>query len=279
MTTFGAGTVDAGTVDAVTGNLSILSARNGNFVINKNDSEVDLSNCDLNDEKLKKIVKYLASMENLTKLNLRKNQIIDFEQISLLTKLVWLDVSENEIADIQSINALSNLSWLSLSGNKIGIDLQHEQQNLRALNSLQALTYLDLSSNNHITGESLKLLSLFQHLKKLDLTNNGITDISPLCSSNSLNSLSESPIESLDIRQNEITDIRSIDALKNIKELLFDEEKIEKDFPTKPKGTPGSYTNESGHRMWTNQNSNNRLSYKQMQQAARKAQEEMVQVS
>jgi internalin A len=81
----------------------------------------------------------LASLKNLTTLNLESNQIVDVSPLAGLTKLTYLNLNANRIVNISPLSKLSELKLLSLIGNRI--------TDIKPLGKLKKLTFIALSDN------------------------------------------------------------------------------------------------------------------------------------
>ena len=86
--------------------------------------------CDVGDRKLSSLtklilknkisdIKPLASLTNLTVLDLDNNQISDIKPLASLTNLTLLVLRNNQISDIKPLQSLTRLTELRLSGNPI----------------------------------------------------------------------------------------------------------------------------------------------------------------
>ena len=126
-----------------------------------------LEHLDLSENEISNII-YLKNSNKLTKLLLNKNKIKDISVLSsktdkgeeILGNLVWLNLSENEITDISSLPMLKN-----------------EIADGQVSNSVTSELYLNKNK--------IQDISRFAELEgdidmKLDLSENAITDISPV---------------------------------------------------------------------------------------------------
>jgi len=111
---------------------------------------------------------------NLTSLTLGASQI-DLSPLASLINLTWLDLHNNQISDVSPLASLTNLAVLNLWGNRIS--------DISPLASLTSLVGLNLR-NNEISDLS-PLVSL-TNLTWLILTWNQISDISPLVENSGL---------------------------------------------------------------------------------------------
>ena len=111
----------------------------------------------------------LASLSNLTKLNLGGNEISDISPLASLTNLGALDLVNNQISEVSPLASLSNLASLNLRGNQIS--------DISPLASLSNLTKLNLGGNQI---SDISPLASLPNLTELDLRENRISDLSPL---------------------------------------------------------------------------------------------------
>lgn len=163
-------------------------------------TELTLCAMKLTDEDIRE----LSEMKNLTKLNLRSNDITDITTLAELTNLTELWLDSNNITDISPLAELTNLKQLYLDYNNIS-----DISSLAELTNLKRL-YLN---NNNISD--ISPLAGLANLGLLNLTSNNIADISPLASLKSL--------KSLYLLHNNISDISPLLELKNLAELyLYD---------------------------------------------------------
>lgn len=133
----------------------------------------------------------LQYLNNLTYLDLGRNQISDISILSGLTNLEIIFLEDNQITDINALSGLTNLTFLWLEENQIS--------NISPLSGLAKLEDLDLWGNE-ITN--ISALANLTNLTSLWLGENQISDISPL---NGLNNL-----EILDLKHNQIRDISAL---------------------------------------------------------------------
>jgi internalin A len=98
---------------------------------------------------------------NLQSLNLQSNRIADIAPLSKLSKLRMLDLSSNRISDISSLRSLTELRVLHLDDNLI-----------EDISAVQSLTKVGMGGRILLQEEGIKV--------HLGLSNNQISDISPL---------------------------------------------------------------------------------------------------
>ena len=186
----------------------------------------------------------------LTHLDLTSGQIKDLSWISGMTTLKILVLYDNQITNIAPLANLTELTGLNLRGNNIS--------DVSALSKLTKLTVFDITGNSNITDiqvirnfskiESLDLENLpkanvmqalqncvdLSKIKKLNISNNNIEDISVLSGATSLEALwaANNKISNIDALSNckklntlylngnkNITDISAVAELEELKEL------------------------------------------------------------
>ena len=151
-------------------------------------------------------INLLGSFHDLIELDLGENQITDISSLSSLEKLENLMLDHNKISDISAIEHMSNLRKLNLRDNRI---IQ-----LDPLSGLVRLEYLNLHSNTRAThvqalkdlrnleelilrnvyvGSSVDIFNGMVHLRRLNIQNSGIKDISFLGTLMSAGSLQDNP--------------------------------------------------------------------------------------
>ena len=127
-----------------------------------------LTSIDLSNNKISDFSK-LSGLKSLTTLNIKSNGLTKLDSLKTVKQLKNLNASNNAITSIAGIKNLTGLQELDLSNNKIA-------NNLQEISSLTKLTSVSLI-NNAITN-----VSGLANLKatSLDLSKNGIADISPV---------------------------------------------------------------------------------------------------
>jgi len=103
-------------------------------------------------------VNTLASLPNLTYLNLGENQIIDISHLSIQRGLAVLDLHGNQVSGIVPLASLTNLTNLNIGENQI-IDVSPLTNQVR-------LTYLDLHENQTYAHPDLIEQSRRNHEQK-----------------------------------------------------------------------------------------------------------------
>ena len=136
-------------------------------------TSLELSNTQVTD------VAPLTNLPNLRSLFLKNNPITDISALAQLTNLEFLHVRGSEILDVSPLANLSNLEMLDLGINQI--------RDISPLANLSNLTRLYLDGNE--IRDVLPLANL-SNLIELSLDANGITDVSPLSSLTNLTLLS-----------------------------------------------------------------------------------------
>ncbi len=161
-------------------------------------------------------IAFLKNLTQLTKLDLRNNQISDIEPIKNLKQISTLDLSGNQISDIESLRHLSNLLTLDLRNNQISdieslrhlsnlltLDLRNNQiSNIEPIKELTNITSFHISNNQIANIEPIRKLT---KITTLDLNSNQITNIEPI------KELSQ--ITHLDLRNNQIESLRALKKL------------------------------------------------------------------
>ena len=165
-------------------------------------TELDLGSKNLTDEEIEP----LKEMVNLTRLDLRQNQLTDLSPLAGLTQLESLELRGNNLSDLTPLAGLTNLEELRLGGSGTGLDnpgitdlsplanltkLQYlalprqafisDLSPLAGLTGLRSLTADGVASEN--TGAQitdLSPLSGLTQLEMLHLFNCGASDLSPL---------------------------------------------------------------------------------------------------
>jgi Leucine-rich repeat (LRR) protein len=157
----------------------------------------------------------LAGLANLRTLDLALNKISSIDSLAGLAKLEVLDLSCNNITFPDGIEGLTDLRVLRLTDNKLALIDLSKLVNLNelwlggttdaifGLDQLADLQYLDLSNNGIRDISQLRDISTLSHV---DLSDNLIRDISPLVQNQGLGSgdvviLLGNPLTNLAIEQ------------------------------------------------------------------------------
>ncbi|TVQ35758.1 MAG: hypothetical protein EA384_15660 [Spirochaetaceae bacterium] len=161
----------------------------------------------------------LADLERITRLDAEARGIVSLEGIERLANLEQLDLRGNRIADLTPLAALARLRQLDLRDNGI-VDL--ESANLARLAVLPRLRELSLRHNrgpshpespqDHQRISDLTVLAAFTGLESLDLRDNHIRDIRPLSGLHRL--------VRLDLRDNRLHD-SDLSALSGLSRLEY----------------------------------------------------------
>ena len=116
-------------------------------------------------------LKGLEFAQNLVDLRLgdEGNAIINLRPLATLTDLTYLNVGGNQVTDLRPLSNLTHLTGLSLWNNRVN--------DISPLASLTALTYLNLA-DNYVDG--LSPLANLVNLEKLDLFDNDLQNVVPL---------------------------------------------------------------------------------------------------
>lgn len=154
----------------------------------------------------------LANLKKLKELNLTYTHgLRDITPLENLTQLESLSYSHAYyIENILAIGKLVNLKFLQFTGSEI-ID------NFEFLNNLTKIERLHLDRNIHL--KNLSFTAFMPHLRELNVSSTGITDISLLSNF--------SAMEFLSLRGLEISDFSVLKNMPNLKELHFDDTVID----------------------------------------------------
>jgi internalin A len=135
----------------------------------------------------------LASLTNLTHLDLSENLIQDLQPLASLTNLIHLDLNTNRLSDLKPLTSLNKLTYLDL-----GLDYQNRYHRLpmdiKPLSSMVSLTELNLEGR---TLDDVQPLASLTKLTKLNLSHNQISNLQPLSELNNLTylNLQSNPIQ------------------------------------------------------------------------------------
>jgi Leucine-rich repeat (LRR) protein len=122
----------------------------------------------------------LANLTQLSELVLGGNRITNLDPLRTLTNLTFLTLDRNCPKDVSALATLTNLQTLSISGD--GYDSSGNPSycplsNFEPLKTLTELRNLEIINTNF---SDLSLLLNFPQLERFDVSQNVITDISPL---------------------------------------------------------------------------------------------------
>lgn len=172
----------------------------------------------------------LASLTNLTELNLSNNSIVDISTLANLTNLTTLDLTTNPVEDISPLAGLTNLENLQANGlfspninyltnltNLHSLGLAHSRlDDISPLVNLTNLQWLDVSGN-HFLGD-ISPLSGLTNLRSLSLANAAINDLTPLTGLTNLLWLS---LSDLNWGNDPLTDLSPLANLSNLDTLVI----------------------------------------------------------
>ncbi len=143
---------------------------------------------------------------NLVKLDYSNNLIDNIVRLSTLVNLTWLDLSHNIIESIAPIENLVNISTLKLGYNRIS--------DISPLSELKSIKHLELNDNRI---DSLYSLRFNTSIEFIDLSNNSISHIS---------NLRDFPVTSLILSNNNITDISPLESCRKLQYLDLSSNRI-----------------------------------------------------
>lgn len=130
----------------------------------------DLKQLDISDNVIAVIPSSINKLSKLEFLNVSKNKIIEFPDISGITKLDTLLIKENKLKTLpKGIEKLQELTWIDASFNQLSF--LPDLKNMKKLKSA-------LLRNNNLTEFPKELLEMPQ-LKNIDLRGNPIKSIPP----------------------------------------------------------------------------------------------------
>ncbi|KAJ6244978.1 hypothetical protein M0813_20687 [Anaeramoeba flamelloides] len=116
-------------------------------------------------------IENLDKLKNLTYLDLSENMIETISNLDKNRKLIHLDLSGNMITKIENINHLTKLQHLDFSNNSI------TRIRKNSVSKLQAVEYLDLSSNKLEHLNDLLHFKELYNLKSLNVLDNPISEL------------------------------------------------------------------------------------------------------
>lgn len=154
---------------------------------------------------------------NLEKLELRDCDIVDISPLSGLSKLVYLNLRQTLVTDISPLAELTQLEYLNLNraGGGDGVT------NPEVVAPMVNLYYISFR-NTTLTDEQFEMFENFTQLVECNLRNTGITSIAPLAKAFEKGAFTEALSSqydnklSLDLRNNEITDLCLISEYKDV---------------------------------------------------------------
>lgn len=173
-----------------------------------NYTDLSLDNCGIQN------VGALAQLQNLRYLSLMSNQITDVTALSGLTQLEYLNLQGNMVEDIEALASLQDLKELDLGNNRIS--------DISVLSGLHSLTTLAVN-DNPVSVEELKTMleklaesGSTKGIRSLNLCGLGITDCTWIADTVSADSLSE-----LYLSDNALTDITPLASLSALSALYL----------------------------------------------------------
>ncbi|MGM2609229.1 leucine-rich repeat domain-containing protein [Bacillus cereus group sp. BceL008] len=151
----------------------------------------------------------LAKLEHIESLSLRNNKISDLSPLSQMKKIKMLDLNSNYIKDIKPLFKLTSLKTLTVANNQIS------NANLAGIEQLKNIKKLSLS-NNGLTN--IEHLTPIKKLIELDLGKNELENIEPLSKL--------STVQSLNLEENYISDITPLSQLTGLYDLRLGSNEI-----------------------------------------------------
>ncbi len=146
--------------------MSLESAREKIRIAKANNSnQLDLFNERLTDKELLELMPEIKELKGLTSLDLRLNNLTNYDFLKELKGLTSLNLSNNNLTNVEFLKELKGLTSLNLYNNNL--------TNYDFLKELKGLTSLYLNDNNLTNADFLKEL---KGLTSLDLSNNNLTD-------------------------------------------------------------------------------------------------------
>ncbi len=167
----------------------------------------------------------LAALEELEVLDLRDNHIEDLSLLAELTRLRHLDLRDNRLSEdaLTAVSGLERLRYLNLRNNNL--------RDLSGLGELSGLQYLNIHSNEGIesivpigrltalevlimrnvpVGDDVQVLAELTGLRRLNVRNTGLRDLSVLADLMADGTLQDEPdsgtFAELDIRENPVSE-------------------------------------------------------------------------
>ena len=202
----------------------------------------------------------LMGLTGLKSLNASSNAVYSTVPLGALSSLTALDLSYNSISDFSGLRKLKNLNTLNLAGTGFS------DSYVKVFEYLARLNTLNLEGNPNLSGEAFDALqalipncliyhselvysmnlggsSVYTNTAELDLSYSGLTDLSPLVSLPSLQTVflngnsitdlyylefseSRRTISYLDLSSNRLTDISSLRTLSSIVTLNLSDNNI-----------------------------------------------------
>ncbi|RXJ11525.1 LPXTG cell wall anchor domain-containing protein [Bacillus albus] len=151
----------------------------------------------------------LAELEHIESLSLRNNKISDLSPLSQMKKIKLLDLNSNYIKDIKPLFTVTSLRNLTVANNQIS------NANLAGIEQLKNIKKLSLS-NNGLTN--IEHITPMKKLVELDLSKNELENIEPLSRL--------STVQSLNLEENYISDITPLSQLTGLYDLKLGSNEI-----------------------------------------------------
>jgi LPXTG-motif cell wall-anchored protein len=151
----------------------------------------------------------LAELEHIENLSLRNNKISDLSPLSQMKNVKILDVNSNHIKDIKPLFTVTSLKTLTLANNQVS------SASLEGIEQLKNVKKLSLS-NNGLTN--IEHITAMKKLADLDLSKNDLENITPLSKL--------STVQSLDLEENYISDITPLSQLTGLYNLKLGSNEI-----------------------------------------------------
>jgi internalin A len=167
------------------------------------------SKLNLSELKLIKIPSEISKLTQLTKLNLRGNQLTEIKGLEQLTQLNELELAVNQLTEIKGLEQLTQLTKLNLASNQL--------TEITGLVQLTKLTELNLY-NNQLT--KIKGLEKLTKLTELVLASNQLTEVKGL---EKLTKLTD-----LYLYENQLTEIKGLEKLTKLSKLYLFENQLAK---------------------------------------------------
>ncbi|TKI39498.1 leucine-rich repeat domain-containing protein, partial [Bacillus mycoides] len=151
----------------------------------------------------------LAELEHIETLILRNNKISDLSPLSQMKNVKILDVNSNHIKDIKPLFTVTSLKTLTLANNQVS------NASLEGIDQLKNVKKLSLS-NNGLTN--IEHITAMKKLADLDLSKNELENITPISKL--------STVQALDLEENYISDITPLSKLTGLYSLRLGSNEI-----------------------------------------------------
>lgn len=194
------------TVDSL---LNIYASRNNISDLSPLSGYDRLYMCDLSVNNISDIS--ALPVENLDDLDLSTNSISDISHIHNMESISYLDLAYNQITDISALEGCHKLHNLKLNNNNIS--------DISAIRDCFRIHTLDISYNQ---VSDISAVATIDDLERFTARSNQITDISSLASCETL----KSKASSLDLRDNQISDISGFNGYTSLKHIYISNNNI-----------------------------------------------------